>query len=131
MKRSNPSSTVAAAGLTDEQLRILRHMLGIDTRFDPNPVAYRDYYCANPGNPQLHELQRLGMVRLYAERDGYEWFATTDAGKTAARASQQAILEPKSRRVYRQWLSVKECFADLSFREFITSPRFADTRKAA
>lgn len=131
MKRAKPSDAANAVKLADEQLRILRHMLGIDTRFDPRPVAYRDYYCANPGNPELHELQRLGMVRLYAERDGYEWFTTTDGGKAAARASQQAMLEPKSKRVYRKWLSVRDCFADLRFFEFLTDPMFADTRKAA
>ena len=35
--------------LAAEQLRILRHMLGIDLPAVKAPVPYRDYYCASRG----------------------------------------------------------------------------------
>lgn len=117
--------------LTSEQQRILRHMLGIDKRDEQNPKEYRDYYCANPGDESLHELQRLGMVRMYASRDGYEWFQTTDAGKAEARESQRKNLLPKHKRIYAAFLDVRDCDPDLTFGEFLVHPRFAETRSAA
>lgn len=117
--------------MTDEQLRILRHMLGINVSDTPRPAEYRDYYCANPGKPALHELARMGMVVPYSTRDGYEWFKTTDSGKDKARASQRAMLLPKSKRVYLRWLSIRDVVPDLTFRDFITQREFEDVRKAA
>lgn len=117
--------------LTDEQLRILRHMLGIDVNDTPDPPEYRDYYCANPGDPQMHELVGLGVVRLRATRDGYEWFETTHTGKAEARASQRAMLLPKSKRIYLRWLSISDVRPDLTFRDFLTRPDCADARRAA
>lgn len=117
--------------LTDEQLRILRHMLGIDVNDTPSPQEYRDYYCANPGDANLHELASVGMVTMYSTHGGYEWFKTTDAGKSAARASQQAMLLPKPKRAYLRWLSISDVLPDLTFRDFLTRREFADVRKAA
>ncbi len=113
-----------------EQLRILRHMLGINTPRDRDPKPYRDYYCANPGDPDLHELQRLGLVALYRS-DSYEWFTTTDAGKAVAMASHKAIRYPKAKRRYIAWLSVQDAFPDLSFLDYLTRPEFEQSRRSA
>jgi len=117
------------AVLSEEQLRILRHMLGIDTRQTASPVECRDYYCANQGDPELIELERLGMVRRYRRSDSYDWYTTTDAGKAAARASQRAGLLPLSQRRYLRFLNLREPLPDLSFREFLTHPDFAEYRR--
>lgn len=117
--------------MTDEQLRTLRHMLGINTPHDPRPKPYRDYYCANPGDPELHELARLGMVKLYSSHGNYEWFRCTDAGRAAAIASHKTIRHSKSSRVYSKFLDVRDAIPDLTFREFLTNPDFAPTRRAA
>jgi hypothetical protein len=105
--------------VTPEQLRILRHMLGIDDPYMATPKPYRDYYCANPGEPKLHELAALGMVELYSTHGSYEWFRCTPAGRAAAIASQRAIRKSKSARVYAK------------FRQFLTDQHFAETRRAA
>lgn len=117
--------------LTSEQLRILRHMLGIDDPYMAKPKPYRNYYCANPGDPKLHELARLGMVVLYSTHGSYEWFATTTAGRDAAVASQKAIRHTKAKRLYAKFLDVSDCFPDLTFKKFLTDPHFAETRRAA
>lgn len=127
----NARATAPLTSLTDEQLRILRHMLGIDNPYMAHPKPYRDYYCANPSDPALHELQRLGMATLYATRDKYEWFRTTDAGRAAAIASQKAIRKSKSQRVYAKYLDISDSFPDLTFKRFLTDPYFAETRRAA
>lgn len=117
--------------LTPEQLRTLRHMLGIDDPYMPKPKPWRDYYCANPGDPQMHKLAEMGAVERYAVRDGYEWFQTTDAGKAAAMASHKTIRKSKSSRVYSKYLDICDCFPDLTFKQFLTDPQFAETRRAA
>lgn len=124
-------STPPGSPLTPEQLRTLRHMLGIDRPDMAKPVPYRDYYCANPGDPELHELARLGMVRLYSTHGSYEWFCCTDAGRAAAIASHKAIRHTKAKRLYRRYLDISDCFPDLTFKRFLTDPQFADTRRTA
>ncbi len=122
---------MADLALTPQQEHILRHMLGIDDASKRNPTEYRDYYCANPGDPELHELARLGLVRLYRTDASYEWFTTTDAGKAAARAAHRRSLYPKKKRVYLRFLNASDAIADLTFHEFLTSPEFAQARREA
>lgn len=117
--------------LDAEQLRVLRHMLGIDDPYMPKPKPYRDYYCACPGDPKLHELARLGMVRLYSTHGSYEWFETTDAGREAGMASHKTIRKSKGKRLYAKWLDISDCFPDLKFKDFLTDDHFAETRRAA
>ncbi len=117
--------------LNSEQLQILRHMLGIDVDDTPNPSEYRDYYCANRDDPALWEMANLGAVERYASDRHYDWYRTTDAGKAAARASQRAMLLPKPKRIYLRWLSISDVCPDLTFRDFLTQPGYAETRRAA
>ena len=72
------------AVMTEEQLRILRHMLGLTHPERRAQVPYRDYYCANPGDVKLMELEQLGMVRRYSDHGGYWMYCTTAAGREAA-----------------------------------------------
>ena len=117
--------------LTDEQLRTLRHMLGINKPDERAPTPYRDYYCASRGDADLAELARVGAVRLYRQCDQYDWYTTTDAGRAAAIASHRTIRLPKSKRVYSKYLDISEVHQGLTFREFLTSPAYADARAAA
>lgn len=126
--------------LTDKQMRTLRHMLGINDQSIKKPEPHRDYAAANPGDAEFAELARLGAVRCYrraGESGGavsttqYDWFETTDAGRAAAIASHKSIRYPRSRRVYLKFLSVTDCYPDLTFREFLTSAEFADVRREA
>jgi hypothetical protein len=103
-----------------EQLQILRHMLGIDHPGVRHPLPYRNYYCATPADAHLHELQRLGAVRLYDIRNGYEWFCCTDAGRAAAMASVRSLRKPQRQRRYAAFLNLKDCWPDLTFRTFLT-----------
>lgn len=63
--------TPALRQLTAEQLRTLRHMLGIDNPYVKAPEPYRDYYCANRDDPNMHELARIGAVA--ARNDPYAY----------------------------------------------------------
>mgnify|MGYP003588762593 CR=1 FL=1 len=117
--------------LTDEQLRKLRHMLGIDKPEERDPKPYRDYYCANKGNADLLQMARQGAVRLYRQCEDYDWYTTTEAGKAAAIVSHRKIRLPKSKRMYSKFLDIADVHADLTFREFLTSPAYAEARAAA
>jgi hypothetical protein len=118
---------------TPEQLRILRHMLGINTPERAEPKPYRNHYAANPGDAELAELERLGMVVRFEPRipAEYDFFQCTAAGREAALRSFKSIRLPKKRRVYLKFLDVSDCHPDLTFREFLTSPDYDECRRSA
>lgn len=117
--------------LNTAQTKILRHMLGIDDPYMARPKPYRDYYCANPADPELHELMRLGMVEMYSTHGSYEWFCCTKDGRAAAMESHRTIRKSKASRVYAKYLDISDCFPDLTFKKFLTDPHFYETRRAA
>jgi hypothetical protein len=117
--------------LNKEQLRVLRHMLGIDKPYIRNPIPYRDYYCARKGDTELQELAEHGAVSLYRQCETYDWYRTTEAGKAAAIASHKQIRMTKAKRVYRAYLRMSDTYQDLTFKQFLTDPDFRDVRIAA
>lgn len=120
--------------LTAKHLDTLRHMLGINTPSAPAPRPTRDYYCANPGCAEVVELERLGAVRCYRRADAvtqYDWYCCTDEGRAAAMASHKTIRYSKSRRTYLKFLDIADALPDLTFKQFLTDPQFAETRRFA
>ncbi|MDO5674812.1 MAG: hypothetical protein Q4G66_07855 [bacterium] len=117
--------------LSNKQLQTLRHMLGIDRPNESAPKPYRDYYCANRGDAELIELAKIGAVILYRQSDQYDWYRTSRAGRVAAIASHREIRRPKAKRLYHQFLLIKDVDGGLTFRDFLTSPVYADVRKRA
>ena len=113
--------------LSVEQLRVLRHMLGINDPSMDVPKPYRDYYCANPGDPTMVELERIGAVRLYDTRGDYAWYTCTPEGRAAGIASHKTIRYSPAKRRYIRFLDLRDCCPDLSFRQFLTDPRFRAT----
>lgn len=110
--------------LNSEQLRVLRHMLGIDRPEMDVPKPYRDYYCTTPGDPTMAKLLRVSAVRLYATRGDMEWYTCTPEGRAAGIASHKAIRYSPAKRRYIRFLDIRDCMPDLTFREFLTNPRF-------
>jgi len=110
--------------LNPEQLRILRHMLGIDRPDMDEPKPYRDYYCASPDDPSMVELERIGAVRKYDNRGDYAWYTCTPEGRAAGIASHKTIRYPAAKRRYIRFLDIRECCPDLTFSQFLTDPRY-------
>ena len=106
-------------------------MLGINEPWDRVPKPYRNYYCANPDDKELKELEALGVVELYSTHGRYDWYRCTDAGKAKAIRSHRTIRYAKSKRVYGKFLDISDCRPDLTFKQFLTSPEFKETRKTA
>lgn len=111
---------------TDEQLRILRHMLGINKRAKCEP--YRDYFSANAGDPRLAEMAKAGLVVLAIParpgRDGEaygngEVYVTTRKGRELAIASQRAMVPNRGRQRYHDFLRARDVDPDLTFRDFL------------
>lgn len=117
--------------LNDRQLDILRHMLGINDRWAREPKPYRNYFAAGPGDEELEELERIGAVRLIGKRWDLLYYETTAAGRVAAMASHKKIRMKKPQRVYSRYLSVSDCCSDLTFKEFLTKPEYAEIRRNA
>lgn len=114
-----------------EHLDMLRHMLGIN---DPSKLRepYRDYAAAIPGDTLFVEMENLGLVKRYRKADEtteYDWYTCTEAGKKIAIESHKSILLPKSKRRYLRYLDISDCHHDLSFKEFLTSPEYAEARR--
>jgi hypothetical protein len=121
--------------LTEKQLHWLRHMLGINDRRKKHPEPYRNYAAVNPSDPEFVEMEKLGVVRLHRPSSGdvfvYDCWVVTDSGKKAAFKSFYARRFSKSKRKYHAFLSLRDCFDDLTFKEFLMSPEFADVRANA
>lgn len=120
--------------LTADQLHTLRHMLGINTPNDRIPRPYRDYAAVNPGDAEFAELERLGAVECYRRSSpgySYDYFRCTPAGRAAAMASHRTIRRTKAQRIYSKFLDVRDALNDLTFKEFLTNPEFAESRRSA
>jgi hypothetical protein len=119
--------------LTANQLHTLRHMLGINTPDDKVPKPYRNYAAVNPGDPEYVLLAELGAVEIYSARgpSAYHYYRCTDAGQVAAMASHRTIRKTKASRVYSTFLRIHDCLPDLTFKSFLTDPKFSVTRREA
>ena len=120
--------------LTEKQLDILRHMLGINTPNDRIPKPYRNYACVNPGEPEFVELAERGAIERYETWDKntqYHWYKCTESGRLAALRSHRDIRKSKAKRKYSVYLDLTDCCPDLTFKEFLTHPDFKDARNRA
>lgn len=119
---------------TPEQLSTLRHMLGINTPYDRMPRPYRDYAAVVPGDAEFLQLAAAGLVERYREAGNgqqYDYFRCTAAGREAAMKSHREIRAGKAQRMYRRFLEVSDAVSDLTFRQFLVEPVYADVRRQA
>jgi hypothetical protein len=115
----------------DAKTDTLRHMLGITDFSTPLPADfYRDYFCASKGDAHLAEMEADGLVRCYNRDEHYDWYTTTEAGKRAAIASFKVRMYPKAKRRYHAWLRLSDTAPDLTFREYLTNPAYAEHRSS-
>lgn len=120
--------------LTSKQLHTLCHMLGINTPYDRVPKPYRNHAAVNPGDPEFVELERLGAVKKFrTPKFGteYDWYECTEEGKLTAIRLHRDIRKNRKQRTYHKFLEVLDCCPDLTFKEFLTSEEFRETRKNA
>lgn len=118
--------------LTAKDLDTLRHMVGLNDRWavvDESKPPWRNYFCASPGDEQMARLVALGMVERYSVSGGYEWFQCLAAGLDAARQSFKTIQPSKASRRYAKFLDLHDVNPDLTFRQFLTAPEFAEARR--
>ncbi|MBP1153119.1 MULTISPECIES: hypothetical protein [unclassified Methylocaldum] len=116
--------------LTEDQLQTLRHMLGIDDPSLRDPKPYRDYYCANRRDQHLQKMAQIGVVRLYSQQGGYDWYCTTEKGRAAAIESHRRIRYPRRKRVYLKYLDIRD-ITGCTFKQFLTEPEYAECRRTA
>lgn len=121
--------------MNPRHLDMLRHMLGINDPSVGRPKPYRNYAAVTPGDPLFIELVALGAVERYrvAGQGGsdYDFFCCTEAGKAAALASNRTRRWSKPRRRYDRFLDLRDVFPDMTFRDFLTAPEFAEARRTA
>ncbi len=119
--------------LTNDQLDTLRHILGINTPYDRVPRSYRNCAAVNPGDLEFIELEKIGAVERYqiAIETQYHWYQCTEAGKLVAMRSHKAIQKTKAQRRYSAYLDMTDICQDLTFREFLIAPEYAEIRENA
>lgn len=113
---SDAGKLVPRAPATAAQVEILQHSLGID-RDTREP--WRNYYCDQDGATALDALVALGLMfhgRTLNKEQRY--YHVTEAGRAVAVA---ALPKPRGRaeRRYLRFLSARDAFTDLTFREFL------------
>ena len=119
--------------LTEKQLSMLRHMLGINTPWDKKPKPYRNYAAVVPDDPEYIELEKMGLVENMGRSSisDYDCYVCTQKGKAVAMESHRQIRYTKPRRRYRAYLSLTDGLDDLTFHEFLTAPEFKEVRDNA
>ena len=123
--------------LTDHQLDILRHMLGINDSTKREATPFRNHYVTGPDDHVLVGLERIGMVQREKSpawsADGDAWYTCTEAGIAEAVKSFRAIRYPRDKRRYIRWLEISDVLPDLTFGEFLTSkdPDIVEARSTA
>lgn len=118
--------------LTPKQESTLRHMLGINDPSIAHPKPSRNYAAVLPGNPEFVELEQLGLVEIYRKAASpfpdYDLYRCTDAGRQAAFDSRKGYVYPRSKLRYCAFLRMRDAIPDLTFRDFLTNPEYAEWR---
>ena len=105
--------------MTEEQLSILQHALGLDKYGQGTPS--RNHFCAGAADePDCRALVEMGYMYVfhpYASPLPYYNCAVTDAGREAVRReSPPAPKLSRSQRRYRNWKRVADL---ISFAEYL------------
>lgn len=116
----------------EQDMAILHHALGISDPMRPDRVPYRNHFVVGPGHADMPSLERLEEAGLMVRKrhallnGGDRVFTVTEAGKALALQTRPRALKAKIR--YGRFLRIKEVLPDLTFREFLTTPQFANDR---
>lgn len=118
--------------LNDEQLHWLRHMLGINDGSQKEAVPFRNHAAVGDGDLVFFaEMEALGVVEKMPVTipTDYVMYRVTEVGRRLAIDSFRKIRFSAGRRRYRAYLRVADHCG--SFKEFLTSPVFAEIRRGA
>lgn len=110
--------------LPKEQLDTLCHMLGLS---EGVREPWRNYFASEPGDRELEELRQRGLVERWFVRWGLQYYRATPSGIQAALQYCKPPQLSKGQRRYRTWLNLNDAI-QVSFRDFLTLPEFAEIR---
>lgn len=110
--------------LPKEQLDTLCHMLGLS---EGVREPCRNYFAAEPYDKEMEELRKKGLVEKWFVRWGLQYYRATPYGICAALCHHQHVKLSKGQRRYRTWLNLNDAI-QVSFRDFLTLPEFAEIR---
>ncbi len=120
--------------VSKEQLEIMLHTLGLNDPY--RKESYRNYFVASSGHSDLPAILWLVSLGMMVEKhapgfleNGDRVFHVTDKGKEYCRINRERPSLAKRR--YHMYLEVSDLDPDLTFKEFLTSPYYADARARA
>jgi hypothetical protein len=108
--------------LTDEQLHVLQHSLGVD-KYGQGEM-YRDHFCAGGEDvPICESLVALGYMRQHRTTEHMPYYncTVTDAGKAVVLA--ESPKPPKLTRSQQRYRAFLEADCDMSFIEWLKCRR--------
>jgi hypothetical protein len=120
-----------------EHLHILQHSLGLDEYGQGR--QYRNHFVTGPGSKDWDACRALTDAGLMTENKGHALlpvgdsvFYVTPAGiDFVATNSPKPPKVSRNRRRYAAFMDLTDCCPDLTFKQFLTDPNFADARRRA
>lgn len=104
-------------GLSNQQLQILQHTLGLNEYglYQGRTEGYRNYFCASEGNHDWDNLIVLVNAGYMTKRDpcavAEGWFSVTELGRAAVKKeSPKPPKLSKSKARYRRYLEMGDGF---------------------
>ena len=119
----------------DPELEILLHTLGLD--YNKSIEPYRNHFVAGPGHSDMPIILRL-IERGFMEEilkpgflpEGDKVFAVTAAGIVHALKNRpHTPRRTRAQRRYDAFVEIADVYPDLTFREFLTHPKFEAYRQ--
>ena len=123
---------MSAAAVDGRILGILHHTLGVSNPNKPEDPPYRNHFVLGDGHSDMTVLsvmvERGLMARRCSALPGGDWVfhATDDGVRLALQTRPRAS---KRRQRYSRFLVYRDALPDLTFKEFLTSPDFAEARR--
>ena len=119
----------------DPELEILLHTLGLD--YNKSIEPYRNHFVAGPGHSDMPIILRLIERGFMAETSppgflpqGDRVFTVTAAGIVFALKNRpQLPKRTRAQRRYDAFVEIADVYPDLTFREFLTHPKFEAHRR--
>lgn len=120
--------------LTEDQVSMLMHMLGLDTQHFSDPDCYRNYAAVEAGtktHKMFQSMEEQGIVEHTSHPDevyDYHFYRATEEGKALALKLYQKNLGTRAERRYRRFLNLQDVRPELTFKEFLTGDYWREAR---
>ena len=134
MTDTEPDTEFDTDSLTEDQVSMLMHMLGLSEQHFSDPDCYRNHAAVEAGT-ETHEMfqsmEEQGIVKHTGSPDkvyDYHFYSATKESKTLALKLYQKNLGTRAERRYKRFLSLQDVHPELTFRAFLMDDYWREAR---